>query len=86
MVRNWIKRKREKARTHYKRGEAVVEFQRNPYKTGVKVMLPIIIVLLLIIIVGFFVIKAGAALLVGKKQAKEVEFKKGLVKDLWSKW
>ena len=67
---NWIQRTREKARTHFKRGQAVVAFKRNPYKTGVKVMLPIIIVLLLVIIVGFFVIKAGAALLVGKEKVK----------------
>lgn len=86
MARNWLRRTREKARTHYKRGQAVVEFQRNPYKTGVKVMLPIIIILLLVIIVGFFAIKAGAAILVGRRQAKEVNMKKGLMKNLWSKW
>ena len=67
---NWIQRTREKARTHFKGGQAVVAFKRNPYKTGVKVMLPIIIVLLLVIVVGFFVIKAGAALLVGKEKVK----------------
>lgn len=86
MAINWMKRKRERARLHYKRGKSVYEFQRNPYKTGVKVMLPVIIVLLIIIIVGFFAIKAGAAILVGKRQAKEVNMKKGFVKDLFARW
>lgn len=61
---------REKARTVYRQGKAVNEARKNPYKTAFKVMLPVIIIMLLIIIVGFFVIKAGAAILVGKESAK----------------
>ena len=49
-------------------------------------VLPVIIIMLLIIIVGFFIIKAGAAILVGKKQAKEAKFKKNMFKDLWDRW
>ena len=62
---NWIQRTREKARTHFQQGKAVKYAVRNPYKT--EVMLPVIIVLLVLIVVGIFVIKAGTALLVGKK-------------------